>query len=346
MSTINDNTQTRPDRREDATRPSLTWPMATPVIGVTIALFLLSWVVAPGSVSRSSIDSLLPFAGILAIAAVGQTLVVMLRGIDLSLPGMVTLGALVSSKYAADHDDLPRALLVVAAIAIVVGLVNGVFITFFNVTPLVATLAVNAGLFGVATWYTGGTPSRAPDAVASFSLDKTLGVSNTVWLAIGLVAVAAVATSRTSWGRRVVLVGSHERAARAVGIRVSAVKISGYVAAALCYAGAGVVLAGFVGSPNTNAGNSYLLPAIAAVVVGGTALTGGRGSVVGSAVGALFLSQLTQLVLSLGAPSSTQLILQAAVIAAAVIAQGADVAALRRRLRRNNVNRKVLSHAE
>ncbi|QSR28803.1 ABC transporter permease [Nocardioides aromaticivorans] len=297
-----------------------------------MGLFLLSWIIAPGSVSRSSIDALLPFAGILAIAAVGQTLVVMLRGIDLSLPGMVTLGALISSKYAADHDSLFAALIVVGLVAIGVGLVNGIAVTFFSVTPLVATLAVNAGLLGIATWYTGGTPSRAPDGVASFSLDKTLGVSNTVWLAIALVIVAAIATSRTSWGRRVVLVGANEHAARAAGVRVAAVQISGYVAAALCYAGAGVVLAGFVGSPNTNAGNSYLLPAIAAVVVGGTALTGGRGSVVGSAIGALFLSQLTQLVLSLGAPSSTQLILQAAVIAVAVLAQGVDFAALRKRL--------------
>jgi len=313
-------------------RPEIAWPSSTPVIAVTIALFLFSWIIAPGSVSRSSIDALLPFAGILAIAAVGQTLVVMLRGIDLSLPGMVTLGALISSQYAADHDSLPRALIVVALVALAVGLVNGIAVTFFSVTPLVATLAVNAGLLGIATWYTGGTPSRAPDGVASFSLDKTVGISNTVWLAIGLVVVAAIATSRTAWGRRVVLVGANEHAARAAGVRVSVVQISGYMAAALCYAGAGVVLAGFVGSPNTNAGNSYLLPAIAAVVVGGTALTGGRGSVVGSAVGALFLSQLTQLVLSLGAPSSTQLLLQAAVIAVAILAQGVDVRSLRNRL--------------
>jgi len=310
------------------------WPASTPVWLVTIALFLLSWLIAPGSVSRSGIDSLLPFAGILAIAAVGQTLVVMLRGIDLSLPGMMTLGALVSSQYAAEHgDNVLAALCVVAITAVLVGIVNGVVITAFSVTPLVATLAVNAGLFGAAIAYSGGTPTRAPDAVAAFSLDKTFGVSNTVWLAIALVCVAAVATSRTTWGRRVVTVGSNERAARAAGIRVATVRVSGYVAAALCYGGAGVLLAGYVSAPNTNAGNPYLLPAIAAVVVGGTALTGGRGSIVGTAVGALFLSQLTQLVFSLGAPSSTQLIIQAVVIAVAVTAQGVDLGAFARRVR-------------
>ena len=144
--------------------------------------------------------------------------------------------------------------------------------------------------------------------------------------------VTAVATAKTTWGRKLVAVGSNERAARAAGIRVTLIKISGYVGAALCYSAAGVVLAGYVSTPNTNAGNPYLLPAIAAVVVGGTALIGGKGSVVGTAVGALFLSQLTQLVLSLGAPSSTQLIIQAAVIAIAVTAQGIDLRTLTARL--------------
>jgi len=305
------------------------WPASTPVAVVTVALFLLSWIIAPGSVSRSSIDSLLPFAGILAIAAVGQTLVIMLRGIDLSLPGMMTLAALVSSQYAAQHgDNVPAALVVVAIIAVIVGIINGVVITVFSVTPLVATLAINAGLVGAALAYSGGTPTRAPDDVAAFSLDKTLGISNTVWLAVVLVCLTALATAKTVWGRQLVAVGSNDRAARSAGVRVTAIQVSGYVGAALCYSGAGVVLAGYVSTPNTNAGNPYLLPAIAAVVVGGTAFTGGKGSIVGTAIGALFLSQLGQLVLSLGAPSSTQFIIQAVVIAVAVIAQGLNIGTL------------------
>jgi len=302
------------------------WSDSTPVWLATVGLFAVSWLVAPGSVSKSGIDSTLPFAGILAIAAVGQTFVVMLRGIDLSLPGMMTLAALVSSQYAAQHgNNVAAALVVVAVIAGIVGIINGLVVTVLSVTPLVATLAMNAALVGTALAYSGGTPTRAPDAIANFSLDKTVEVSNTVWLAVALVVVTALATARSTWGRRVVAVGSNERAARAAGIRVARVQISGYVAAALCYAGAGVVLAGYVSTPNTNAGTPYLLPSIAAVVVGGTALTGGRGTVVGSAIGALFLSQLTQLVFSLGAPSSTQLIIQAAVIGVAVTLQRLDV---------------------
>jgi len=321
-------------------RRGLVIPRSTPIWLVTVALFLLSWVIAPGSVSHSAIDSLLPFAGILAIAAVGQTIVVMLRGIDLSLPGMMTLAALVSSQYAAHHhNNVVLALAVVAVIAVIVGLVNGIAVTVFSVTPLVATLAVNSVLLGAALAYTGGSPARAPDSVSKFALDKTLGVSNTVWLAIGLVIVTAIATARTTWGRRVAAVGANDRTARAAGVRVASIRISGYIAAAICYSGAGVLLAGYVSTPNTNSGTPYLLPAIAAVVVGGTALTGGRGNVVGTAAGALFLSQLTQLVLSLGAPSSTQLIIQAVVLALAVFAQGIDWPALLGHLRNRNLQR-------
>ncbi|MDI9948001.1 ABC transporter permease [Rhodococcus sp. IEGM 1305] len=302
-----------------------TWNGTSSVIAITVALFLFSWLIAPGSISGSAIDSLLPFAGILAIAAIGQTIVVMLKGIDLSLPGMMTLAALVSSQYAQDHGSILAALLVVAAIAVVVGLVNGIVVSAFSVTPLVATLAVNAVLMGAALAYSGGTPTRAPQSVSDFALEKTVGVSNTVWLAVLLMIVTVFATGRTAWGRRVVAVGSNERTARAAGVRTARLKISGYVAAALCYSGAGVLLAGYVSTPNTNAGTSYLLPAIAAVVVGGTALTGGRGNIIGTAVGALFLSQLTQLVLSLGAPSSTQFLVQAVVIAVAVGAQQLDL---------------------
>ncbi|MEE2062184.1 ABC transporter permease [Rhodococcus artemisiae] len=321
-------------RTEHGRRWSFTWTATSSVISITVALFLFSWLVAPGSVSGSAIDSLLPFAGILAIAAIGQTLVVMLKGIDLSLPGMMTLAALVSSQYAQDHGTILSALAVVTVLAIVVGLVNGIVISVFSVTPLVATLAVNAVLMGAALAYSGGTPTRAPKSVSDFSLEKTLGVSNTVWLAVLLVVVTVFATGYTTWGRKVVAVGSNERTARAAGVHTGRIKISGYVAASLCYSGAGVLLAGYVSTPSTNAGTSYLLPAIAAVVVGGTALSGGRGNIIGSAVGALFLSQLTQLVLSLGAPSSTQFLVQAAVIAIAVGVQQLDLYQITPRLSR------------
>jgi ribose transport system permease protein len=301
----------------------------------TAGLFLVSWIIAPGSVDSVSINAMLPFAGILAIAAIGQTLVIMQRGIDLSVGGMITLSGMVVSEFAAAHHaTLVTSIVVVIALAVTVGLVNGLVIGFFNVTPLVATLAMNAIVIGAAIDYSGGTPSRAPKGLSNFSLEKTLGLSNAVWIALAFVVVVALIVAQTLWGRRFVTVGASARAARAAGLRVESYRLSAYISAALCYAVAGILLAGYLSTPNVGMGDSYLLPSVAAVVVGGTALTGGKGNMVGTAVGAVFLSQLTQLVLSLGAPTSTQLVIQSVVIAVAAALQAADREAIAARVRR------------
>jgi ribose transport system permease protein len=112
-----------------------------------------------------------------------------------------------------------------------------------------------------------------------------------------------------------VAVGASPPAAHAAGIRVRDYQVATYVVASLCYGAAGILLAGFLRTPNIDAGNSYLLPTIAAVVLGGTSLAGGQGSVVATAIGALFLTQLEQVVLGLGADESYKLIIQGSIIA-------------------------------
>ncbi|MEQ8718274.1 MAG: ABC transporter permease [Acidimicrobiales bacterium] len=296
--------------------------VATPIVLSTIGLFILSWIIEPKSVQGTAIDSMLPFAGILAIAAVGQTLVVMTRGIDLSVAGQMTMAALIVSKYSSDHGgNLVAAMLIVIVVAIVIGFANGVAVAILRVSPLVATFAMNTILAGVALSYTGGTPERAPDGLADFALRKTFGVSNSALLALLIVLVAGILGVQTVWGRQLQAVGASERASIASGIPATWIKITSYMAASLCFAGAGIVLAGFIASPTVTSGNRYLLPSIAAVVIGGTSFAGGKGRVIGTAVGAVFLSQLSQLVLSVGLPTSSQLLIEAGVLAVAIGAQ-------------------------
>jgi ribose transport system permease protein len=116
-------------------------------------------------------------------------------------------------------------------------------------------------------------------------------------------------------GRRFEAVGANPVAARSAGITVRGYVLASYVLAGICYAIAGIILASFLKTPGVFVGETYLLPSVAAVVLGGTALTGGSGSVIASAVAALFLTQLGQLVLSIGAPTSIQLLIQSATIA-------------------------------
>lgn len=302
--------------------PSARWRAAVrspyfPIWPATAALFLLSPLLARGSLEPSTIGGIIPFAAILAVASIGQTLVVQQRGLDLSIPGVVSLATVIITLYPDGNDArLPEALLLTLGVCAFSGLISGLAVTRFAITPLIATLGVNALLVGAVLQLTGGTSK----AIASPLLDdlvfsKTAGVPNTVIVAVVLIVSVAFAVRATRPGRRFVAVGSNPAAARAAGIAVRRYETSAYVASGLFGGIAGVLLAGYVGTPGLLAGEEYLLPSIAAVVLGGTALSGGTGSVVATAVGAVFLVQLESVVRGMGAPASVQFIILGVIIA-------------------------------
>jgi len=286
----------------------------------TAALFTVSPIVAPGSLGRAPLLSMLPFAAVLAIAAAGQTLVVQQRGLDLSVPGMIALGAVLCTNLPQVHGwALPVAVVVAVAATGFFGLLNGLLVTKLGVTPLVATLGMNVILLGTVFSIADGTPSGAPSALNQFALDRTLGLPNTVLIALAVVGTTGLITQRSVIGHRLTAVGVSESAALAIGVRVSAYQAVAYLFAGLCYGAAGVLLAGYTKTPPLFLGDSYLLPTVAAVVLGGTALTGGLASVLSTGVAALFLTQLGQLLRTLGWPDAPQLIAQAAVLLIVVL---------------------------
>lgn len=283
----------------------------------TAALFAVSPLLASGSDSRSALLSMLPFAAILAIAAIGQTLVIQQRGLDLSVAGMITLTTIIVTKVPnGDGGKLPEAIGLVVLACVCSGLVSGTAITRFGITPLVATLGTGALLQGAILQITNGTANiSTPASLDTFALDKTLGIPNTVLIAAGVLLLVAAVIRSTVLGRRFVAVGASPPAAHAAAIRVRTYELGTYVAAALAYGTAGVLVAGYLRTPGIGSGDDYLLPTIAAVVLGGTSLAGGTGSVIATAGGALFLTQLEQVVLGMGAPNSVQLVIQGAIIA-------------------------------
>jgi ribose transport system permease protein len=296
----------------------------------TALLFAVSPLLAPGSVGRSALLSTLPFAAILAIAAIGQTLVIQQRGLDLSVPGAITLATIIVTKYPnGDGSRLPAAIGLVALACAAAGLVSGIAITQFGITPLVATLGVNALLTGVVLDITSGAATAsATSGLARFSLEKTAGIPNTVIIAaVAIVALAALMRT-TVLGRRFLAVGTNPAVAYVAGLRVKRYQVATYVVASLSYGAAGILIAGFLGTPGIGAGNDYLLPTIAAVVLGGTSLAGGAGSVAATAVGAVFLTQLEQVVLGMGAPNSVQLVIQGSIIALGMALRRVPFAAL------------------
>ena len=283
---------------------------------VTALLFAVSPLAVHGSLSQSSVQAMLPFAGVLAVAAIGQTLVIQQGGLDLSIPGTFSLGVVLSVSVPGGNDGkLALALLVVAAVGLTAGLLNGLAVRI-GITPLVATLGMNGVLIGVEQQLTNGSINySATNNWASFTTSKVAGVTVLAIVALVAIVVVALLMRRTVWGREFELVGANPRAARAAGLPVGRFQIGSYMVAGLTYALAGALLAGYLGHPQIDAGNDYLLPSIAAVVLGGTALGGGRGSVIATAGGVLFLSQLDQMLLVLGTSQAIQYVIQGAIVA-------------------------------
>jgi ribose transport system permease protein len=283
---------------------------------LTGMLLIASAIFVPGTMSSTALLSMLPFAAILALASVGQALVIQQGGIDLSSAGVISLTAVLVVVISHGADDrLPLALGVALIAAIVAGLVNGLAVSVLGISPLISTLAVNALLTGVMFSVTGGNiASAAPPALTDFVSAKVLGLQVVTWVPLTAIALLTILLRKSVAGRRLEAVGASPATARAIGLDVVSLRAGAYVLAALAYASAGILLAGFVARPDLLSGDSYLLLTIAAVAIGGASLGGGRTSLIATGVGALFLTQLDQVVQAAGAPPAMQYVIQGLVL--------------------------------
>lgn len=322
---------TSPARDRSRTRPAVSRGLVT----VTLALVLLvvaGLAFAPTSMSRGALLGMLPFAAVLAVAALGQTLVVQQGGIDLSVPGAISLTVVICTHEPRGEDGrLLGAVLLALAVAVVAGLVNGVLIGRLGLNPIVATLATNALLYAAVLGISGGSPRRTTALLASVAGGLTFGVPNAVYVAVAVTIVTTVAVKLTVAGRRFESVGANPAAAWATGLKVYRHRGGAYVWAQVHYWLAGVLLAGIVVQPTAFQGDDYLLSSVAAVVLGGTSLLGGRGFLVATVVAALFLSQLEQFVLALGVDFAVRTLVEAAALTVGVALYTVDWGALRRR---------------
>ena len=299
------------------------WRRSAGIWVATGLIFALSAIFQPKSLGGSALAALWPFAAVLILAAVGQTLVVQQRGIDLSVPGFISLTVvLVTHIPNGNGGKLGPAIVLAYAICLAAGLVNGLLVTRVGITPIVQTLGMNAVLYGIDLGVSQGTPTQTTEALQSFTNASPAGIPLPMVIAAALVIVIGFTTKRTVFGRRFEASGANAAAGRAAGLRGNRYQIAAYLGAALLYCTAGVLLAGIVSQPDPFQGNNYLLPSVAAVALGGTSLLGGVGSVVASAVGALFLSQLQQFVLATGASAAVQNLVQAGALALAVTIYG------------------------
>ena len=297
-------------------------PQSAQIVCLTVLLVLVGAVVAPATISFTSLSSMLPFAAILGVAALGQHLVVQQRGLDLSVAGCISLIAVVVTAGPGPGAGgwtigLHVALSLLAGALI--GAINGVVVTYLRVPPLVATISMNSILIGLALVLSGGRPTAASQYLVGISFGHFLGIPNTVWILVIVTALMVFVISSTVVGRRFIAVSVNARSAHAIGIRVPVYRIGTYIAAGLCYAAAAIVLSGYLSLPGIFVGNSYMLATVAAYVIAGNDIGGGKsGSFVATAVGAFFLTYLDQFLLALNFTRSSQLILQSIIVLAGV----------------------------
>jgi ribose transport system permease protein len=296
----------------------------------TIVLFALCASLAPSSVANGTILGMLPFAAILGIVGLGQMLVIQQAGIDLSVPGAVSLAiVIVSHEPNGDNAKLLPAVLLAAAFAIGAGLLNGFLIGFMSLNPIIATLGTNALLFGAVLGISAGIPRTTTALLNQIGGGLTFGIPNAVFFAVASLLIVVLVLRKTVAGRRFESIGSSAPVAKVIGLRVKGHQGLAYVWAQLLYALAGIVLAGVTNQPTAFMGNSYMLPSVAVVVLGGTSLLGGRGMPTATVLAALFLTQLDQFVLALGVPFAVRTLVQAAALAIGVAIYTVDWARLR-----------------
>lgn len=289
-------------------------------IAIGVALHLLGTLLISGYSSPFSIRAMLVLASLLAVASLGQTLVIILGGIDLSIPFVIGFGNVVAAALTGQGMPFPAVVLVVAVLALLIGAANGALSALLRIHPLIVTLGIGTVVQGLVLIWTKGFPSgSAPGFVSGFvSIGGSLGPLPVPGLVPALVVLAAatgVVLARTPYGRRLYAQGGNPTAAPFALIDPVAMWIATFALSALFAATAGVLLLGFTGSAYGDVGQPYLFQTIAAVVIGGTSLIGGRGSFLGTLAGAVVLTEINTLLIGVGLqPSMVQAALGAIII--------------------------------
>ncbi len=301
----------------------------------TLLLVVICKIVAPSTLSSASWSSLLPLGSVVAIVALGQMLVIMMGGIDLSMGATISLLANVLVGVSKGSDgNLPKAIITVFVIAVVVGIVNGGLVALFELNPLIVTLSTSLVLLGITAEYRSGiaNSTTVPDSLSNFVFDKVFGVSKTFWFVVILTLVLGLVLRSTTAGRRFQAVGANRRAAWMAGIRVRLYVVGAYVGAAMAAGLAAIFLGGIVVSPGVDPGATYLLSPVAAVVLGGAALSGGLASPASTWVAAFFVQLLNQMLKVLGLSQASQFVVFGTAIVVGMLISGDRIAELIGRL--------------
>lgn len=295
-----------------------------PAAVALVALILFNWLFTPGFASLEirdghlygSLIDVLNQAAPVILVSLGMTLVIATAGVDLSVGAIMAIAGSLAALLIARGLSLPVTLIIVLASCLALGAWNGALVAVFRVQPIVATLVLMVAGRGIAQLITGGQIITVRHAgFAMIGGGHALGLPFTVSLVAAGWGLIALLTRSTAMGLFIESVGTNETASRYAGVDVRATKILVYTICGICAGVAGLIEASDIRAADANNAGLYLeLDAILAVVIGGTRLTGGRFTLIGSVLGALIIQTLTTTILTRGVPVEYTLVVKAIVV--------------------------------
>lgn len=305
---------------------------------ISFALIAASRVLGPNFGSLAQMKAILVISSFLMVVAFGQQMVILLGGLDLSVASMMTLGGVLAFKWVGGADSaviwgVPAILLITAAL----GAISGIGVSLIKVPPFIMTLAMGVILYGVTLGFTQGTPTGQPSAALSSLFASTAAGAPILYLMVIATAACCFLQMRTSFGRKLYALGTNPTAAYVAALPVHRLTIATYAISGASAGLAGILMLGYVRGVTLTLGQSYLLPSVAAVVIGGTSIVGGRGIYLGAAAGAILLTTLSTIVSSLGIAEGWRTIIYGAVIFVALVLLRDDLTLL---LKRSGVGRR------
>jgi ribose transport system permease protein len=295
------------------------------LLGVLAALFVVGGITQPDSfLDTDNVQLILTQASVIGVVTVGMTFVMISGGIDLSVGAIVALASCWATTVATQEYGFIGILFTAIVVGLACGLVNGVLIAYGGLVPFIATLAMLASGRGLALQITDGK-TQVVDVDSVLKLGERdayiLGIPPLVLVFAAVTVIGWLVLNRTTFGRRSVAVGGNAEAARLAGIDVRRQRLYLYLLSGLCCGIAAFLLIVLAGSGQNTNGNLYELDAIAAAIIGGTLLTGGRGTIVGSVLGVLIFTTITNIFALNNLQSDVQEIAKGAIIVAAVLVQ-------------------------
>jgi ribose transport system permease protein len=293
---------------------------------LVVGLWLVAGWAKPGFARVGHLRYLLELASVVGIAAAGQTLVVIAAGIDLSVASVITFAAMILPVVSLGWDPTGAvAVLLVLATCAGIGAVNGLGVVLLRVHPLILTLATATVLQGALILIAGGSAvSTTNPAVVALANSRPLGVPSTVLSWIVVAALVLFLLHRTVLGAWLYAIGTNERASRLAGVDVGAASVVAYAVSGACAGLAGLLLLGMNRQGYVGIGEPYLLGSIAAVVLGGTSILGGRGTYLGTIAGAILLVSITALITVVNASAGLRSILFGSLVLGLLLLSGRE----------------------